>query len=154
MIDLWEGHRSSLEISGSRLVNLSAHDALIILKNSLSLPKLLFHLRCCYSGDHQVLPLIEDKLRDLMSQILNVELSGDQWEQATLPVKLGGLGIRKPTQIAPSAYLASVSGAEDLVKIILPTGRSRQIDAAGVKALATWKGMGGEIPSTGLNANA
>src|SRR6476469_1949499 len=96
-------------IAGSRLINLSAHDALIILKNSLSLPKLLFHSRCCYSGDHPVLPLIEDKLRDLMSQILNVELSGDHWEQATLPVKLGGLGTRKPTQIAPSAYLASVS---------------------------------------------
>ena len=42
MDDVWEGHRASLELAGSRLINVNAHDSLVILKHSLSLPKLHF----------------------------------------------------------------------------------------------------------------
>src|SRR5277367_4083289 len=96
MDDIWELHRDSFAIAETRF------------KHSLSLPKLLFHLRCTYSGDHPMLQILDMKLRDMVSQILNVDLSDQQWNQAALPVKWGGLGIRKTTQVAPSAYLASV----------------------------------------------
>ena len=84
---VWESHSANLNRAEGRLSNLCAHDALALLKNSLSLPKLLFHLRCTFSGDHPSLPLLDNKLRDMLRQILNVDLSDDQWEQASLPVK-------------------------------------------------------------------
>ena len=38
--------------------------------------------------------------------ILNVQLNNDQWTQATLPVKLGGLGFRRAVALTPSAFMA------------------------------------------------
>ena len=124
MDDTWEVHTKNLELSGTRLVYLNAHDALAILKNSLSLPKMLYHLRCTHSGDHPSLPVIDTVLHDLVCQICNVILSDLQWDQASLPVKWGDLGIRKTTYVASSAFLASVAGVVDLVSAILPAGRS------------------------------
>ena len=37
------------------------------------------------------------------------------WIQATLPVKLGRIGIRRAVQLAPSAYIASAAGCSDLI---------------------------------------
>ena len=152
MDDIWDGHKLSLELAGSRLTHISAHDALVILKHSLSLPKLLFHLRCTFSGDHPALPLLDEKLRDLMGHILNVDLSDHQWSQATLPVKWGGLGIRRTTQVAPSAFLASAAGVETLVSSILVNGRPVTPDGVRDTALGMWKRLGGVIPPTGSEA--
>src|SRR5277367_3133464 len=112
----------SLELAGSRLTHISAHDALVILKHSLSSSKLLFHLRCTFSGDHPALPLLDEKLRNLMGHILNVDLSDHQWSQPTLPVKWSGLGIKRTTQVAPSAFLASAAEVDTLVSSILVNG--------------------------------
>ena len=152
MDDIWEHHRDSFVIAGTRLKNLHAHDALVIVKHSLSLPKLLFHLRCTYSGDHPMLQILDMKLRDMVSQILNVDLSDQQWNQAALPVKWGGLGIRKTTQVAPSAYLASVAGVKDLVSSILPAGHVRLPDRLLDKAVERWKAYGGLSQPSGPEA--
>jgi len=148
MDDTWEVHRNNLEIAGSRLAYLNAHDALVILKNSLSLPKMLYHLRCTYSGDHPSLPVIDAMLRDLVCQILNVNLSDLQWDQASLPVKWGGLGIRKTTHVASSAFLASAAGVVDLVSAILPAGRRVSTIRAKDTALSAWNQLsGGTAPA-------
>ena len=42
------------------------------------------------------------------------------WLQASLPVKLGGLGIWQAVQVAPSAYLSSTAATSNLVTAILP----------------------------------
>jgi len=47
---------------------------------------------------------------------MNIELS----EQATLPVAKGGLGIRRSTDAALSAFLSSVAGSHLLVTQLLP----------------------------------
>ena len=75
MDDVWENHMNSFNMAGARLPLLHAHDALVILKHSLSLPKLLFHLRCTFSGDHPVLTTLDAKLRDMVGHILNIDLS-------------------------------------------------------------------------------
>ena len=51
---------------------------------------------------------------------MNVEISDDQWTQASLPVHLGGLGIRSVSSLAPSAFLASAAGTKELQDVILP----------------------------------
>ena len=51
---------------------------------------------------------------------MNVELSDNTWDQATLPVANGGLGIRRATDVALPAYLSSVSGSHALITQLLP----------------------------------
>ena len=146
MDETWESHSDNLHRAASRLINLSSHDALVILKHSLSLPKLLFTLRCTFSGDHPIPPLMDAKMRELLSQILNVDLTDEQWDQATLPVKWGGIGIRKTVQVAPSAFLASAAGVVDLVSAILPAKSRQMASSSSDIALSTWKSFGGETP--------
>ena len=46
-------------------------------------------------------------------------LSEDQWEQASLPVKLAGLGVNQTKVIAGSAYVGSCALTRDLVAALL-----------------------------------
>ena len=109
MDQTWEEHKNSLSRAADRLCCLTSHDALVILKHALSLPKLLFILRCTYSGDHPALSQLDSTMRGLLCQILNVDLTDAQWDQATLPVKWGGIGIRKTT-LSRSVCLLGFSG--------------------------------------------
>jgi len=64
----------------------------------------------------RVLPLIDLELfltqyealkRRILSSIVGVELSDFQWEQATMPLGVGGFGLVDSRLIAPAAYFAS-----------------------------------------------
>ena len=48
-----------------RLSHLQAHDALVILKNSLAMPKLLYLLRTSECGDNPLLRQFDNTLRSL-----------------------------------------------------------------------------------------
>uniref|UniRef100_A0A1X7UA81 Uncharacterized protein n=1 Tax=Amphimedon queenslandica TaxID=400682 RepID=A0A1X7UA81_AMPQE len=47
------------------------------------------------------------------------------WAQASLPVRMGGLGIRRAVQLAPSCFLSSAAGSRDHVDHILPAHLSQ-----------------------------
>ena len=51
---------------------------------------------------------ISDVLRDCLIHIANVSINDQQWSQATLPVKVGGLELSSPMKLALSKFLASV----------------------------------------------
>ena len=99
-----------LKIIEERLQHLSSQDALLILRNSMAIPKVLYILRTapCYLSDQ--LNTFDDALRSILSDVLNSDLSNEQaWLQASLHVRAGGLGVRRAAQLAPSAYLASAA---------------------------------------------
>ena len=52
--------------------------------------------------------------------MLNIALSDEAWNQASLPVASAGLGIRKATQVALSAFLSSFCGSQSIIKQLLP----------------------------------
>ena len=54
-----------------------------------------------------------------MSSIINIELTNESWTQASLPVRSGGLGIRKSADIALPCYISSALSASSLVEAIL-----------------------------------
>ena len=58
-----------------------------------------------------------------MSRISNCQFSVNDpaWIQCSLPVRLGGLGIRSGLHLPPVAYLASSAASVDLVRLILPS---------------------------------
>jgi hypothetical protein len=118
--DVLKAKLEELRRLSSRLSLLHAHDALFLLKNCFSIPKLMFSLRSapCYS--HQLLAEYDEVIRSTLQHIMNVELSDDAWSQATLPVADGGLGIRRATDIALPAYLSSVAGSHTLISQLLP----------------------------------
>jgi hypothetical protein len=102
-----------------RLKLISAHDALVLLKNSLSAPKLQYTLRAACCEGHNLLTTFDNMLRSALCSICNVTLTDEQWLQASLPVRAGGLGIRRVSSLAPSAFLASAAGTRDLQDLIL-----------------------------------
>jgi len=58
-------------------------------------------------------------LRDCFQRITNSNLSDIQWLQASLPVKDGGLGVRRVSSLAIPAYLASAASKLSLQADIL-----------------------------------
>jgi len=105
-------------------------------------------------SEYPALAEMDNKLRGLISRILNVDMNDSQWIQATLPVRCGGLGIRRSTQVAPSAFLASVAGVMDTVASILPRHQTLPVDKAIDAALGRWKTLGGVTPPSGVDARS
>jgi len=119
MSDCLQARRDDLTRAVKRLKLLSAHDALVLLKNSLSAPKLLHTLRSACCVDHDLLKAFDDELRSGVSSICNVSLTDDEWLQASLPVRNGDLGLRRVSSLASSAFLASAVGTRQLQNHIL-----------------------------------
>lgn len=124
-----------LKRAASRLPKLQAHDGLLILKNALSAPKLIYILRTSPCSGNQALVEFDATLRTSLTTIANCSLSDIAWTQATLPVSKGGLGIRSVAALAPSAYLASAAATRDLQLRLLP---SDLIDGELDRALTIW----------------
>jgi len=134
-----------LERASTRLSLIAAHDALILLRASFSAPKLLHTLRASPCGGHPALERFDKILRRCVCTITNSDLTDLQWIQASLPVRNGGLGIRRVSSLAPSAFLASAAGTHDLQDNIL-TRCHAPVDSAADQILALWKSR--------LNTNA
>ena len=103
--------------SNINLIN--AHEALLILKASSSTSHVLFMLRCSPCLSNAFLSQIDEVLKFNISHIVNVVLSDAQWIQASLPVKAGGLGIRRAASLVLAAYLASATSTTSLQDLIL-----------------------------------
>ena len=58
-------------------------------------------------------------IRGSLIDILNIQLSENSWNQDTLPVSKGGLGLRPASEVTLSGYLSNVSAMEKLVKDLL-----------------------------------
>jgi len=114
---------AALKIMGGRLAHLATHDALLLVKHSFALPKLLHCLRTAPCFLSPGLQEYDNHLKSIVSEITNIHFPNESpsWIQATLPVRSGGLGIRSAVQVAPSAYLASTAASTDLVHRIVPT---------------------------------
>ena len=82
--------------------------------------KVLYMLRSSECGDNPLLDQFDTILRKGLTEILNVDLNDDQWLQASLPVRDGGLGIRSARMLAPSAFLASAASTLLLQQSIFP----------------------------------
>ena len=96
-----------------------AQDALILLRCSFSAPRVQHLLRCSPSLNHPSLEVFDGFLRSAVCHITNCDLTDTQWLQASLPIKEGGLGVRKVTTLAIPAFLASAAGTSSLQDSIL-----------------------------------
>lgn len=144
--EILAGKLFELRRLSDRLSMLDAHDALFLLKNCFSIPKLTYTLRSapCYS--RKLLTEYDDVIRSTLQNIINVTLSDDVWEQATLPVASGGLGIRRATDVALPAFMSSVTCSHTLITQLLPRGlhdTSGTCDPAFKAAVLEWQSRTG-----------
>jgi hypothetical protein len=90
--------------------------------------------------------------------LLGVSVSAGAWEQATLPISLGGLGVRDPLKVWPAARLAALSNFQQKVGLIgFPIEGGRVAPADLVPTLAAMAEMTGpqnEPVNTWLGAPA
>ena len=136
----------------SRLALLHAHDASVNLRKSHSIQKWLYTTRTAECSGRPALQLFDNILREGLSAILNIHLSEDQWIQASLPVRNGGLGIRSATMLAPSAFLASAAGTSDLQDKILRLGSVISSDPSFQSSFEAWSASSATSAPTGPEA--
>ena len=139
---------------GERLKLLSVHDALVLLRNSFALPKLQYILRTAPCFKSSSLMSYDDCLCEILSGVTNTPLESNSaaWSQATLPVKLGGLGIRSAAEIAPSAFLASCHASSELVGTILPPSIGSLPPTFLDEAVECWSQGHNHLPPVGAGA--
>lgn len=80
------------------------------------MPKLLCTFRTAptFNNSH-LLSQFGASLRTTLKSVCNVSFNEFRWSQDTLPCCLGGLGISRPTAVAPAAYLAFVASTASIV---------------------------------------
>ena len=100
----WSGCCDDPTRAAKRLCDIGCQDALILLRSSFSARKVLHLLRCAPSVSHAALQTFDSLLRDCVQCITNSKLSDIQWLQASLPVRDGGLGVRRVSSLAIPAY--------------------------------------------------
>ena len=133
---LLSSHVDRLTLLDDRLQQLNAHDALFIIRHSIAIPKLLFHLRTspCFRVP-ELLSKFDSKLRETLEAVLNTRLQDQQWAQATLPVRHGGVGIFSTADLASAAFAASQLSTAHLATAI---ARNAPIASAASEATAQW----------------
>src|SRR6218665_574874 len=130
---------SELDRMTKRLTLIAKQDALLILRSSLESPKLLHTLRCSPCASHPSLVVYDSLIHKL---ILNVAITESQWAQAALPIKMGGLGIRRVSWLALPAILASAAGTLPLQSSIL-AGTHIPTDVQYEVMLSQWQAQTG-----------
>ena len=87
-----------------------SHVEFALLRSCLGMPKFSFCLRTC--KPRELAPSYESfdgLLRDSLNSLLGTQVDESQWMQASLPVSMGGLGLRNALPHAAGAYLVSLA---------------------------------------------
>ena len=114
---LWNDRCTDQLRAMDRLSLIGSQDALILLRASFSAPRVQHLLRCSPSVDNAALTTFDDLLRSALNRITNCDISDTQRLQASLPIKDGGLGVRRVASLALTA--ASADSTQSLQTSIL-----------------------------------
>ena len=91
-----------------------------LLRSCLALPKFSFALRTCAPQlIEPALTAFDGTMRDALSDIAGGPIPEWSWLKASLPVSMGGLGLRRALFYAPTAYIGSWQKCKPLISDIL-----------------------------------
>ena len=103
-----------------------------MMRSCLSLPKMSFLLRTSRPALHShAYQKFDGVVRAYLDYLTSMGLTDNQWHQATLPIKMGGLGLRKVEHHAEAAFLTAKAMGHDLIEAITRSTRR----ASGAAAL-------------------
>jgi hypothetical protein len=113
--------------------------AYTLIKNCLFIPKFNFLLRTTpFWKFSNYVNSIDSSLKSCLERILNLGLTDLQWRQSTLPIRFGGLGIRRISDIFLPAFLSSINGVKKLVSLLLNSKDNELNIHHYDEALAVW----------------
>jgi hypothetical protein len=142
----WGERCKDMERAAHRLNDVGAQNALILLRASFGAPRVQHLLRSSLSWDHPGLARFDEVQRGALSSVANANLSDIQWIQATLPIKQGGLGLRRVASLALPSFLASSCGTGPLQEAML-VRCGRPADPQVAIQTREWSTRFGTIPS-------
>ena len=123
-----------------RLHHLDAHTSFFLLRNCLWLPKLQYLLRAAplyrLTG---LLGQLDTVMQSALISLTNVRLTGDSWEQAVLPSRYGGLGLRRLVDVALPSYVSSLHSCHQIISSCLPASLITSATEEREKAAADWQ---------------
>ena len=143
----WSERCDDLSRAVERLKLIASQDALILLKASFSAPRVQHLLRCSLSVGHAALDIFDELLRTALGYLTNCDLSDSEWIQATLPVRDGGLGVRRVSMLALPAFLASAASTLCLQDEILFECQCQPDDPLVASYLSLWSASFGALPT-------
>lgn len=110
-----------LRLLFERLIDLdNCHIAYYMLKNCLSVLKLVFLLRTSPTWNHKdLIDEVDDCIKSSLETLSNSKLDRDQWILSSLSVRHGGLGVRRVQNLALPAFLSSINGLSSIIGIML-----------------------------------
>jgi hypothetical protein len=125
--------RGTLKLMCDRLTSVDAHCALFMFRHCVGTPRVNYLLRSTPAYEHvQDLEDMNEIQREALEKILNIELTEREWNQSTLPLSMGGLGILKPTDIALPCFISSARSTRDKVVKLVPNSiENHDITVAG-----------------------
>ena len=131
-----------------QISNFHPQDALLLLRNSLTIPKFLFILRSSPCFLSHVLDDIDSLLCRSLSSIANIAISesSQSWLQASLPISFGGLGVRRLRELSTSAFLSSIGRCLSLIGDLLPSQLQRIRVPFYDEALSMWQESTDALP--------
>lgn len=140
--------RQLLLAARGRLDNLSAHVALVLLRMCFALPKITYLLRTTptWLCPEEVYSF-DNTLKSAVESILNISLNETQWSQAALPIRFGGIGVRRACDVGLPAFLASAHGVADLVTSILCCNGDRATIPYVSDAVSAWSVLNSGAPN-------
>lgn len=98
---VWKTKCAELKKAIEQLHLLEPHHALFLLRNCLSVPKVMYLLRCFpFWKNPEKLRYFDVLMKESLEKIANIDMNDVIWCQASLPVRRGGLGIRKSEGVA------------------------------------------------------
>jgi hypothetical protein len=93
-----------------------------LLRSCFSLPKFSYCLRTCNPAYlQQTFRGFDHLQRRTLGQLMGQSLTDKAWIQATLPIGMGGIGLRSAEVHSAAAYLASMSQVSSIVSRLLPS---------------------------------
>ena len=140
---------AALERLRMNLRHIGKHSSLFLLKNCFMLPKLLYCLRTVPTWECiEELKTFDKTQKLILEDTLNIALDDESWTQATLPVRDGGLGIRKAEDLAIPAYCSSLHASKSLADTLLPNEMALNTNMEN-SAAQTWSRVSGtsEVPT-------
>ncbi|KAJ2939808.1 hypothetical protein O0L34_g18001 [Tuta absoluta] len=137
--DALQSRRHLLLLAQERLKNISAHVALVLLRMCFAVPKVTYLLRTAPTWlCPEDIASFDNTLKDTLETIVNVSLTDDQWCQASLPIRHGGLGVRRVRDVSLPAFIASAHGVVGLVSAILSSKGDKVIIPFVADAVTEW----------------
>ncbi|XP_048479848.1 uncharacterized protein LOC125489131 [Plutella xylostella] len=124
------------------LLKISKHMAFQIIRYSLFVPNFTYILRCSpIFKNKTILSDIDNLIQNSLSKILNLPFRDRDWLQASLPIRFGGIGVRKVSDVALPAFLSSTHSTLALYnKIIHPSLGVSEVSCCG-EAKEAWQSI-------------